>query len=347
MDILKLPFDQYQRYKIVQEAITILRDGIPSMKILDVGGYPGQALCFFPDDDVTIVDQEECDLTQYKRADALSLPFSDGSFDVVTSVDVLEHIPPDKRQLFMKELCRVAKGCVCIAAPFDDPQVHEAEVILSEFIKAKLDYEHHFLHEHLNYGLPKLNETTAYLKDTLGSVVTIPNGNLSRWLPMMMMEFFFDIDARYQTLKDLVNEYYNTHYYRVDNSEPCYRYLVVAGEKNKIGKWAHLLDTLSCRPEEERTVDVSVVSLIIALTNLDLFQKEIRSRDERIQEQDKQIRERDEQIRERDEQMRQRIRERDEQIRGRDEQIRLMVESRSWRVTAPLRKIKDLLRRPI
>lgn len=322
MDVLKLPFDQYQRYKIIQEAVDIIRDGNRCLKILDVGGHPGPAIGFFPGDEVTILDKEECDIPQYKKADALSLPFSDRSFDVVISADTLEHISTDKREIFLKELCRVSREFLCIAAPFDNPQVHEAERILFEFIKAKLGYEHHFLHDHLDYGLPHIERTLKSLRESLGDVIILPNGNLSRWLPMMMIEFYFDIDDKYKALKGLTNEYYNTYYYRMDNSEPCYRYLVVAGKEDRIRHFKSQMETLLCMPEDIRTVDFSIVSTIIELTNLDLLgkaNKEIQKRDEMIWQ-------------------------RDEQIRNKNEQIQWMINSKSWRITAPLRKIENLLR---
>ena len=112
MNILEFPFDQYQRYKITEEAINILRSPRQKFKILDAGGHPGLINEFLLEDDTFVVDKLECDIPNFQKADILDLPFSDGYFDIVTSVDVLEHIPPEKRERFLGELWRGVKGNV-------------------------------------------------------------------------------------------------------------------------------------------------------------------------------------------------------------------------------------------
>lgn len=51
------------------------------------------------------------------RADALSLPFPDGSFDHVIAAEVLEHIPDDRRA--MREIARVLRpgGTAAVSVP--------------------------------------------------------------------------------------------------------------------------------------------------------------------------------------------------------------------------------------
>jgi SAM-dependent methyltransferase len=43
------------------------------------------------------------------QADALALPFADGTFDLAASVNVLEHIPAPRLPLVLKECARVAR----------------------------------------------------------------------------------------------------------------------------------------------------------------------------------------------------------------------------------------------
>lgn len=47
---LRLPFDQYQRYRIVVDAVEVLRREAGPLRILDVGGGEGAILRFLSGD---------------------------------------------------------------------------------------------------------------------------------------------------------------------------------------------------------------------------------------------------------------------------------------------------------
>lgn len=93
----------------------------PNAKILDVGcggGFHTNKLAKKGFTDITGVDisrqslevAEKFDSTKtvkYIEADAYSLPFDDNVFDVVISIDFLEHV--DKPEMVIKEISRVTK----------------------------------------------------------------------------------------------------------------------------------------------------------------------------------------------------------------------------------------------
>lgn len=55
-------------------------------------------------------------------ADGCNLPFKDSGFDIVVSVDVLEHIPQDVRKKFLEELKRVCRKSVLLHFVVHDPE---------------------------------------------------------------------------------------------------------------------------------------------------------------------------------------------------------------------------------
>lgn len=270
---LDLSVDIYQRYRLIQEVVEIVRDNGAPLRILDVGGYPGHLLEFCPGDTVIILDQIDAVAPQYFRGDALNLPFRERSFDIVVSTDVLEHIPESHRMQFLSEVCRVADQFIVIAAPFFSERVRAAEHILFEFIKRRLGYEHPYLKEHIEFGLPNRDRVEAQLDAEFGKVLALPNGYLTSWLLMMLTLFYCDLDPNLEPLKKRINGYYNRYYYSKDNREPSYRYALISSRygftaeaQSKIGRLVYSDRELDLR-------DFSAVSVFIQLANLDLLKE--------------------------------------------------------------------------
>jgi ubiquinone/menaquinone biosynthesis C-methylase UbiE len=115
----------------VRRALGILR-GLQPAEVLDIGSGRGAFLWplldAFPGLPVTAVDLLErrvADIEAVRRggvdqvralqADATTLNFADGSFDVVTMLEVLEHIPAAARAL--AEVGRVARRALVLSVP--------------------------------------------------------------------------------------------------------------------------------------------------------------------------------------------------------------------------------------
>ena len=197
------------------------------MHILDVGGAPGILRQFFPSDQVVIVDLDPAGSDLCSSGTAL--PFQVAAFDAVVTTDTLEHVPPDSRKQFVHELVRVTKTWLVIAAPFDDPQVVQAEEILQQLIVARYVERNRFIEEHRQNGLPDLSKTVSLVRSAGFDTVVLPNGYLHRWL--LAISLFFLLQARFDDaeLSARVNAFYNRSFYRGDNREPSYRKLIVAG----------------------------------------------------------------------------------------------------------------------
>src|SRR4051794_27073686 len=95
-DLLDLPFDQYQRYRIAGDILrTLAGQGVlpPAPTILDVGGYPGLLPRFVEAAGARTVVLDVVPDTASARhygytyviGSGMQLPFADSSFDCVVS----------------------------------------------------------------------------------------------------------------------------------------------------------------------------------------------------------------------------------------------------------------------
>jgi hypothetical protein len=241
--LLRLPFDQYGRYRMVREAVDAVRAalGREHLAILDVGGYyqeadgtprlPSQQ--FLGDQELTVLDLPACDLPGYVQGDGTAMTYADGSFDLVISCDTLEHIPPDLRDTFAHELARVARFGVLLICPIDDPRTALAEKVLYAYIQAELHAKHDQLREHREYGLPQLPLLRQSFAQAGCATHDYPSGDLHAWLPMMLAKHYLMRFAESAPeLQYGIDELYNRGYSLAERREPSYRRLLVATKQN-------------------------------------------------------------------------------------------------------------------
>jgi len=229
-DVLTLPIDQYQRYRMAAQIAEALRIGGSAFRALEVGGYPPRLQEFLRSDAVLVTDRMPHNAPGYMQADALALPFPDNSFDLVVSLDVLEHIPQSDRPDFIESLKSVAAQYLIIAAPFDDPggRIKEAESLLLDFINERHGYEHEFFKEHLDHGLPQLDKTLKIFSMDGWETLALPNGYFLRWFWMTLMDYA--LQNRAEATREKLRRFYNINYYPLDNREPAYRRFIVASQ---------------------------------------------------------------------------------------------------------------------
>jgi SAM-dependent methyltransferase len=228
-DVLRLPFDQYQRYRLVADVLDGLRDAGERLTVLDVGGRTALLRGFLERDDITLVDLEPADVREgLVLGDGARLPFRDEAFDVVAAFDTLEHVPPADREAFVAECGRVARRWCVLAGPYSEPRVVRAEELLRRFLRDKLAIRHRYLDEHGEHGLPDRSAVTAWLESAGARVAAVGQGNLHRWLFMMCVAMVLDDDPALRDLAGDVFAYYNEDLYASDTREPVYRHVVVA-----------------------------------------------------------------------------------------------------------------------
>ena len=139
------------------------------------------------------------------KGQAEKLPFGYCSFDVVISVDVLEHLPPKNRARAIQELFRVSREHVVIAVPLGT-QSEKQDQKLDTHYRQKFGKPFPLLKEQANYGLPTKAEINSWIKKSNQkyhqdfSVTVKGNRNLKlRWWLMngwMSRSFFVNIFFR-------------------------------------------------------------------------------------------------------------------------------------------------------
>ncbi len=227
-DLLVSPFDKYQRYRLLSEVLDRLRQPEEKFEILEAGGFHGLSRKFLDCDLVVVADLfcggDSLDLL----GNAEVLPFPDRSFPVVMATDFLEHVQPERRAAALSELARTSSELVLISAPFQYALAREAEQMVFDFIQEWLGYEHKFLKEHLQLAAPDLAQTESELVKAGFDTVILPNGQIERWLLMMLAYYFFEAGPSGMEVRKELSRFYNQHYFWEDLAEPAYRHLIVA-----------------------------------------------------------------------------------------------------------------------
>jgi hypothetical protein len=314
-----LPVDQFQRYRVIKDLVDSYGSGAGSVKVLDVGGYPGHLIEFLPDKDVTVVDLPPCDRPRYLQVDGQRLPFPDGSFDIVSTVDVFEHVEPAARLKFLEELIRVSKDVVLLEAPFHDTAKVLAEELIYEYVSEVQNQQFLFLREHLELGLPVHAEVDEFLDKNNLSFVKLPSGYFYHWLIMMFIsQSLTDLPGGLR-FRRILHKFYNRQISPFDNAEPAYRTVYVISRNSpdyidRVGQLYARTAPLTDRELREKIMMAADLFEIQSRTaetlggkefraemnkmseNVASFRQEIRRLDQTVNEQEATIKERDETI---------------------------------------------------
>lgn len=266
--LLALPFDQFERYKIIKD-ITVKLAPSTKLKILDVGGYPGLIVDFLPEHEITVVDILPSQKPYYVQASGDNLPFNDSSFDLVCSCDTLEHVPAAKREAFLAELVRVTKNWLILCAPFADPRTELAEQILYAYVQKVLFAEFTTLKEHLDNGLPALNETLMVLNSHGLKTVNFPSGYLYNWLPMMIIKHHLLSFPETEELHAKLDKFYNLNVASQDHGlEPSYRQVIISSKQAEKNFLATLIKDYKFKQPEEKAEFIDRLEVFRLLADL-------------------------------------------------------------------------------
>ena len=233
--------DLYQRYgflaRLVEAVFGSDSDGDRretthgGQRLLDVGSGPARLVeAFLP----AWVEVVRTDVTTFDDSSIIeipldgSLPFPDESFDIVLAMDVLEHVPAERRAHLLAECQRVARRALIIGGPVYSPEVVAAERAFAELARTVSGRELEFLAEHARFGLPQRDDILGALDRRAWYVVTVDNAPLAEWQLFNAIDFLYASDVGEGEPKRATNALMNGRAFFRRTSEPHYRTFVCA-----------------------------------------------------------------------------------------------------------------------
>jgi hypothetical protein len=135
---LQLRWDRYVRLSACAQALRKFSGAEQSAAVLDVGGFDGALALFLPEYDIDVIDPATT------GGDLGALPTQ--GYDIVTAIDVLEHVEPRQRTLFIAQLGRLARKACLVNYPL--PSSSTAQKVVATLI------DDPFVAEHVRLGLP-------------------------------------------------------------------------------------------------------------------------------------------------------------------------------------------------
>ncbi len=227
--------DGSTKFYLLADILQQLYKNNQTIRILDVGGgsryFQQQLKTAKLSYELTVIDiipKTDDIKVPYIHADVTDNDLADNSFDVVLGTDVLEHVPEDRKEKFVRECLRIAKDVCIIAGPFMTNGVDKAEVIVNDFNKSLFGSGQDWLEEHLELGKPRLEMFYDILKEVNIPYDEFGSQNLVTWL-LNTHTNLIDAKIGLDGSKHLsANRYYNAHIVAMNEFQaPTYRQFVI------------------------------------------------------------------------------------------------------------------------
>lgn len=155
---LEISINMKLRYHHVLKELQRLKKDNPELSVLEIGSGSKGITRFFKHPvtgmDVAFQDHKNEYLKEVTASATEKFPFKDGEFDVVISIDAVEHIPKEKRVFALKEMKRVAKTRILLAYPCGYNKWDDR--IIKKWPKNSPTYKN--IKEHVDAGIPDGSE---------------------------------------------------------------------------------------------------------------------------------------------------------------------------------------------
>ena len=224
-------FDQYSRYAALKKILETL--GCSSHEsLLDVGSGPECLLgSVITDLDITYVDPliENSVDDRYVNGNVFSSKLDNRSFEVVSAIDVFEHVPTDSREIFLERLSTLAKRYIIIAFPSrENKDASRLDGHVDSEYKEIYGISYPWLTEHFQCGLPSLETTLDKFRNMGWKCSTVGHGYIP-WLESMLGAVIHAWDRNdYKKMIQRMSQKFNNELAMYDFSKPYYRDYIIA-----------------------------------------------------------------------------------------------------------------------
>lgn len=210
-DNATLQYDQFARYTVVSEILrSCFEAGEPNL--LDVGAGPSELtprfLAGFYKERVS-TDVEGFGLNDIVVVPpGAPLPYDDRHFSAAIAMDVLEHVKPEHRDLFITEMIRVSRVAV-IGTPIGCDQTRLAESFYQAGYRDLYDKPLTFLDEHTAYGLPVSDDVLVVGKRVGAHCFATDCAPLDEWLASNIIDLYLSTVNDGYRLKGFISQKMN------------------------------------------------------------------------------------------------------------------------------------------
>lgn len=204
----RLRWDRYIRLNAAARVINDLKE--ESSTVLDVGGFDGALALFVPDVHVEVIDP----ITT--GGDFMKMEIPDGFYDIVSAIDVIEHLEPSLREDFLTKLTRVAKKLILINYPSLQSLDAQKAVLVA--------CDNQFIKEHVHWKLPETGWVMGFLSGLGFRCESADYGNIALWAGQFVASQMANEKA------DELNKYLIEHHLDEPFTKPLYKMVVCKRE---------------------------------------------------------------------------------------------------------------------
>lgn len=256
-------FHQASRYYIAKKCIKSVNGEIDT--ILEFGaGSHFNLRNVFPDSEITFLDlnmpEELLDGDRCVKGDITNLQYPDNMFDFLIGLDVLEHIPIEKRCDAIKNIVRVSKKGFFISFPMGDEKSDISDSILELYYRQLHICPPIWIREHVDCLLPKVETIIDLIRQEgvgIENIACIYGSDIELERMMLFIEAMASKSVLYTEYFRLINDFYINHVmpfdFSLDKGNQSKAYIMVCKNQGISNLAMHMEQ--NCRMEIKKFIN--------------------------------------------------------------------------------------------